>query len=64
MLVGVDARHGTQVYAGKPQMIKTCTPDLDFCLVRGNKKHPLVLAENMIGRNPNYPVAINDTSIA
>jgi pSer/pThr/pTyr-binding forkhead associated (FHA) protein len=25
---------------------------------------PLMLAENMIGRNPNFPISIDDTSIA
>lgn len=64
MLVGVDARHGTRIYAAKPSVLKVATSDLDFCLLRGNKKLPLVHAENMVGRNPNYPIAVNDSSIA
>ena len=59
---------GVHVYA-KQQHLPPPKPasgsDLTFCLVRGGRKTlPLSLAENMIGRNPNLPISIDDTSIA
>ena len=65
----VDHQPGVQVYAKQqhvplPNLVASCE-ELSFCLVRGGRKTiPLCNVENMIGRNPNLPVSIDDTSIA